>query len=278
MRGSLPGSPRSAAGRPRFVSPRFASSAYKDAVRIVSLVPSVTETLIDFGLAAHLVGITRFCIHPADVVGGIPKVGGTKDPKLDRIQAAKPDLIFLNEEENRKEDHEALAPDFRVVTSFPRRVDQVPADLRRIGQLCDVPVRAEARATALEAALTALRAAPARTFSFAYIIWRNPWMTLNADTYVSDLLLRAGGVNVYANEVSRYPEISLEDLAARRPDVVLLPDEPFPFKAPHADEIRAQMPDLGVDLISGDDACWHGVRSIRGVALARRLAERWSKS
>ena len=247
----------------------------KGTVRIVSLVPSVTETLIDFGLADQIVGITRFCIHPADVVAGLPKVGGTKDPKLDRIRAAAPDVVFVNEEENRREDYEALSSDLRVETSFLRRVDEVPDDLRRIGRVCGVKDRAEARAVALEEGLADLDDVRRRTrpFSFAYLIWRDPWMTLNDDTYVSDLLKRAGGRNVFADAAARYPTLTLHELARSQPDVILLPDEPFPFKAKHAAEIRAAVSGPDVELISGDDACWHGVRSLRGVALARRLAE-----
>lgn len=245
----------------------------------MSLVPSVTETLIDLGLAENLVGITRFCIHPAEVVANLPKVGGTKDPRLASIRAAAPDIVFLNEEENRKEDYDELARDLRVEASFPRRVDEVPGDLRRIGRLCGVPEQAEARAQALETALSdleALRAAADPSFSFAYLIWRKPWMTLSADTYVSDLLARGGGHNVYGDTPERYPPLTLDDLANKRPDVVLLPDEPFPFQDKHVVEVREATGISRVERISGDDVCWHGVRSIRGVALARRLAETWA--
>lgn len=242
-------------------------------MRLVSLVPSVTETLIDLGLATQLVGITRFCIHPAATVAGLPKVGGTKDPKLDRIRDAAPDVVFMNAEENRKEDAEALAETLRVETSFPRRVDEVPADLRRIGRVCGVEAAAEARASALEAALAEVSERTWAPFTFAYLIWRDPWMTLNADTYVSDLLAKVGGRNVYGDDPTRYPATTLSDLAAHAPDVILLPDEPFPFKAPHAEEVQAALPGSAVELVGGDDLCWHGVRSIRGVTAARRVAE-----
>ena len=229
--------------------------------------------MIDFGLADRIVGITRFCIHPRDIVKTLPKVGGTKDPKLDRIRAAAPDVVFVNEEENRREDFEALAAELRVEASFPRRVDEVPSDLRRIGRICGVEAKANAAADALEDALVELEKTRFTPFTFAYLIWRDPWMTLSHDTYVSDLFERAGGRNVFADATDRYPTLTLNELAEKQPDVILLPDEPFPFKAQHADEIRAAVPEPEVELISGDDACWHGVRSLRGVALARRVAE-----
>lgn len=246
-------------------------------MRIVSLVPSITETLIDFGLTAQLVGITRFCIHPADVVRNLPRVGGTKDPNLDKIRAAAPDIIFFNEEENRREDYDALAETYRVQSTLIRTVAEVPDDLRRIGKICEVSAAAERRAVELEAALAALEQhRPSNaTYTFAYLIWRKPWMTLNSDTYVCDLLARGGGRNVFADASTRYPEITLDDLRTRQPDVVLLPDEPFPFKQEHAAALESAT-GLKTALISGDDACWHGIRALRGVDLTRRLAQRYT--
>jgi ABC-type Fe3+-hydroxamate transport system substrate-binding protein len=243
-------------------------------MRLVSLCPSITETLIDLGLAPQLVGITRFCIHPAEVVHGLTKVGGTKDPDVERIVALEPDLVFMNEEENRREDHDALAARCRVVTSFPRRVEDVPAELRRCGALTGTTALAEARAAALEAGLQALRARPRRPFRYAYLIWRRPWMAVGGDTYVADLLGEAGGENVFSGAVERYPTITLEALAAARPEVVLLPDEPFPFQERHLPELAEAVPGARLELVSGDDCCWHGVRSLRGVALVGALAER----
>ena len=242
-------------------------------MRIVSLCPSTTETLVDFGLADQLVGITRFCIHPADVVRGIRKVGGTKDPNLDRIRALRPDLVLLNEEENRKADYERLRCDLRVDATLVRRVQDVPEQLRYLGRLTGAEVRARARAQQVEEART--RLAEARVgvegFRYAYLIWRRPYMAVGGDTYVSDLFAEAGGKNVFENAQDRYPEIDVVALRAARPDVVFLSDEPFPFKARHAAELRDEAPELRIELIGGDDCCWHGVRTLRGLALMQRL-------
>lgn len=243
---------------------------------MVSLCPSITETLVELGRADALVGITRFCIHPAQVVKALPKVGGTKDPKIDRIVASKPDLVFVNEEENRKEDFEALrAAGIEVDATMTRTVAEVPEQLRHFGRLVDATERAEARAAELEAALGELeraRAARAAPFSYAYLIWRGPWMAVGADTYVHDLLGRAGGQNVFAQAPDRYPEVELADLARRAPDVVFLPDEPFPFTDKHLPELQAALPGVRLELVGGDDLCWHGVRSLRGVHAAIELA------
>lgn len=240
-------------------------------MRIVSLCPSTTETLAAFGLLPALVGVTRFCIHPAAGVAAIPKVGGTKDPDLDRIVALRPDLVFLNAEENRREDHDALRARLpascTLDVSHPRRVAEVPALLRHFGAQTDRAAIAERYAAELEAALERLSAQPGRPFRVAYLIWRKPWMAVGPDTYVSDLLARAGGENVLSDAPWPYPEILLEALAAKQPELVLLPDEPFPFEDKHLPEVQAALPRARLRLISGDDCCWHGVRSIRGVEL-----------
>jgi ABC-type Fe3+-hydroxamate transport system substrate-binding protein len=243
-------------------------------VRIVSLCPSITETLIDFGLASSLLGITRFCIHPAEVVKSIAKVGGTKTPDLEAIAKLAPELIFLNEEENRREDYQWLAERFNVEVSLPKTVAEVPLQLRRFGAITGSEAAAEARALELEAALEDLakQTTQGRSFRYAYLIWQGPLMTVNADTYVADLFARAGGAGVFAEHPDRYPIINLDDLRAAAPELVFLPDEPFPFQEKHRAELQPQLPGAGLRLVSGDDCCWHGVRSIRGVRLVKEIA------
>lgn len=243
-------------------------------VRIVSLCPSMTESLIDFGLAEKLVGVTKFCIHPATVVRRLPTVGGTKNPDIEAIRAARPDLIFMNAEENRAEDHAVLAAEFLVDVSEPRRVRDIPAHLRHIGAVTGRTAIAETRAVELESALSTLTQARKPPFTFSYMIWRDPWMCVGGDTYVSDLFALAGGANVYADDVERYPTTTLAALGERAPDFVFLSDEPFPFSQRHAPEVRAAVPGAKVEIVSGDDCCWHGVRSIRGVQAMLRLAAR----
>jgi iron complex transport system substrate-binding protein len=247
--------------------------------RIVSLCPSITETLIDFGLTDHIVGVTRFCIHPANAVQGLKKVGGTKDPDIDAILAAKPDLVLMNAEENRKEDHDILAGAVPVDVSEPRRVRDVPALLRHLSAVTG-SAQGQARAQELEDALDRLAEAraqaPERKFTFAYMIWKNPWMTVSASTYVDDLLSLAGGENIFADADTRYPTVTLEDIQRLTPTRVFLADEPFPFKASHAREVSAQT-QTEVEVISGDDCCWHGVRSIRGARLAAELFSRLAR-
>lgn len=239
--------------------------------RIVSLCPSTTETLIAFGARERLVGITRFCIHPTDGVRGLPRVGGTKTPDLEKIAAAEPDLIFMNEEENRAEDHAWLAERFEVDVSMPRTPEDVPDLLRRWGALVDACEAAEAAAGHIEAALGRLEARrDAATVRFAYLIWRKPWMAAGSQTYIDALMRWGGGVNVFDGP-ERYPSFGLDGLAGRRPERVLLATEPFPFKPRHLPEVKAAVPDARVQLVDGDDISWHGVRTLRGLSLVERL-------
>ncbi len=252
-------------------------------VRIVSLCPSITESLIALGLEEQIVGITRFCIHPAASVAKLRKLGGTKDPKLEAIFELQPDLVFMNAEENRQEDHEALAAELEVDVSMPQRVTEVAEHLRHLGCRTSQPNRGEALAARVEKALDALKQERLRlgleetpgdeqgVFRTAYLIWKDPFMTVNSDTYVHDLLRWAGATNAFANHALRYPEVSAVEIQAAALDVLLLPDEPFPFAEKHRPELTRAFPDLPLELVSGDDYCWHGIRTERGLRAARAL-------
>lgn len=254
-----------------------------DPVRIVSLCPSITESLIALGLHEEIVGITRFCIHPAESVAKIRKLGGTKDPKIDDIVSLKPDLVFMNAEENRQEDHEALAEQLEVDVSMPQRVTDVAEHLRHLGYRVNRPAQGETSAARVERALDELKQERLRlglkdipsdeqgVFRTAYLIWKDPFMTVNRDTYVHDLLRWAGATNAFAEHDQRYPQITSDEVADARLDVLLLPDEPFPFAAKHLPELAALFPNLAMELVSGDDYCWHGIRTERGLQAAREL-------
>ncbi|MDF1504680.1 helical backbone metal receptor [Roseisolibacter sp. H3M3-2] len=249
-------------------------------MRIVSLCPSLTELVYDLGRGDALVGRTKFCRHPADRVAAVEKVGGTKNPKIERIVALRPDLVLLNEEENRREDAEALAAaGVPLHVSFPRDADGTAAMVRDIAAALDAPaagariaadIEAESARVREVAAVRAASAAPAPRW--AYLIWRRPWMAVNGDTFVHALLAQAGGVNVLADLPTRYPEVTAAQLAAASPDLVLLSSEPFPFEERHADELAAEtgLPRDRFRLVDGELLSWHGSRTVAGVAYAGR--------
>ena len=244
--------------------------------RLVSLCPSVTELICDLGLADALVGISRFCTHPPEVVEGIEKVGGTKDPRIDRIVDLAPDLVILNEEENRLEDAEALeAAGLRIHCDLPKTVDDTAQMVRRLGAALDRVDQAEAIAADVEQRAERVRrqARDTTEVSWAYLIWRKPWMAVNVDTFVSTLLTLPGGRNVFANASDRYPAVTVDDLVAADPDVVLLASEPFPFEAKHARELAelTGWTEGRFRIVDGQDLSWHGSRTPRGIDYAEEV-------
>jgi len=258
-------------------------------VRLVSLCPSITESLVALGLGEDLVGVTRWCVRPREAVSRVPKVGGTKNPALAAIRAAAPDLVFANAEENRKEDVEPLAREFRVDVSHPRTVAEIPALLRHFGALTGKEEKAREISSRVEEALELSEETAARDdaagggrpprFRYVYLIWKEPWMTVGPRTYVADLLRRVGGALSLEEppgaDARDYPVRSEDEIVSSRPDVLILPDEPYRFGEKDAAFWRERLPaSCQVVLVSGDDFCWHGVRTLDGLAAAEALSKR----
>jgi ABC-type Fe3+-hydroxamate transport system substrate-binding protein len=236
--------------------------------RIVSLIPSTTELLCRLGLADALVGITVYCREPADLLRGKTRIGGEKDPDLERIRALAPDLVIANVEENVREHVEALrAWGIPVHVTYPRTVAGAIAMIRELGEVTGAAAPATALADELEALLAQAQASgkgrpAARVF---YAIWRGPYMTIGADTYIHDVLSVCGAANVFADASERYPAVTLDEMAVRRPEVILLPDEPFRFRrvhladfAPYGDVPAVR--DGRLHLVDGKPFSWHGHR------------------
>jgi ABC-type Fe3+-hydroxamate transport system substrate-binding protein len=236
--------------------------------RIVSLIPSVTETLFALGLDAAIVGVTVYCVEPRAGVARKTKVGGEKNPKLELIRELTPDLVIANVEENLKADVDRLREwGIPVWVTYPRTVAEGIGMVRELGELTATRPRAAAIADELEALLAEVRARTAGRppVPVFYPIWRAPYMTINADTYVHDMLAVCGGRNVFGDRPERYPTISLEEVRAARPDVIVLPDEPFRFRATHVQDF-APYPDIPavaggrIHLMDGKLFCWYGPR------------------
>jgi iron complex transport system substrate-binding protein len=242
-------------------------------VRVVSLCPSLTESVFRLGRGGDLVGRTKFCVQPADAVAAVERVGGTKNPKIERIVALAPDVVLMNEEENRREDADALrAAGMRVVSSFVRDVRGVVEVLRQLGAVLGAEDEAGALADAIaaRARAIAIRAAGRPPVTFAYLIWRDPLMTVGPGTYVDALLTLAGGHNVVATSADRYPQISADTLASAAR--ILLSSEPFPFAERHRQEL-AVATGLPIDrfaLVDGELLSWHGARTLEGLDYAER--------
>ena len=212
-------------------------------MRVVSLLPSATETLRAWG--ADPIACTRFCEQP-----DLPQVGGTKDPDVDAIVALGPDLVVVDEEENRREDADALAAaGVELFVTAVRSVADVQPTLQRLAAAVGVEVEVVAGAT--------VPSGPDVRGVVFVPIWRRPWMTIGADTYGSSLLHGLGWTNAFADHPDRYPTV--EDLAGVRADRVLAPSEPFPFAERHRAELEAAV--APVTFVDGQDLFWWGVRT-----------------
>jgi len=230
--------------------------------RVVSLVPSLTETLFALGAGDAVVGITDFCIFPAGLDRA--RLGGTKNPRVEDIRALEPDLVHMNLEENLRRHGEAIEGFAPVFVSEPKSVDDVGALFAQLGEIHD----RRKRAAELAGELARERAAmPRDAFTFACAIWKQPWMWCGGDTYVSSLVECAGGVNVL-RERTRYPAIDLADVRA---DVIFLPDEPYVFTREDADAIPN-----AVGPFPGHLFTWHGTRTMLGLRFLREVTARRS--
>jgi ABC-type Fe3+-hydroxamate transport system substrate-binding protein len=222
-------------------------------VRVVSLVPSVTETLLALGVTP--VACTRFCEQP-----GLATVGGTKDPSVSEIIALRPDLVVVNDEENRLEDVEALREAGLALHDMsPRSVEETGPAVAVLAEVVGVKAPEPFSVEGWPAWMESARGAGGRRVFVP--VWRRPWMSLSADTYGSSLLELLGWTNVFGDHAVRYPEVSLEEAGARGAEAVLLPSEPYPFKDRHVPEVAAALPGVRVLLVDGQDLFWWGVRT-----------------
>ena len=235
--------------------------------RIACLVPSITELVCALGLGPQLVARTGFCVHPRDEVERVPKVGGTKDLNFERLRALAPTHVILNIDENRKPDGA------RVAEFVPHLVVTHPITPRdnlalyrliggifgRVAQAEDLCGRFEVALAAVESACRAL--APRRVL---YLIWKDPWMTVSRDTYISRTLALFGMHTLPPQAEPRYPEVSLEESWLREVELVLLSSEPYRFRERHSGELRAAL-GKPVMLIDGEMTSWYGSRAINGL-------------
>jgi len=270
--------------------------------RIVSLVPSDTYTLLRLGAGERLVGRTRYCVEPAELVSGIPEVGGTKDPDLDRIMQLQPDLVIANQEENTRH-HIAYLRDrgARVFVTFPKRLGDGLALIGRLAKILG-DMDGAGRSLVKEAYDIFKSAEASRSPELVPTfvpIWMDPLMTVNGDTFISDVLSYVGARNVFADRVrryplaadvgdaapivgakvegrdTRYPRVTLAEVTERAPELILLPDEPHEFSDADAAVFRGlPIPAAKtgrVHLCRGKNLMWPGLMSLLGLAQLRAI-------
>ncbi|MGN7757788.1 ABC transporter substrate-binding protein [Chryseobacterium sp. 22532] len=223
-------------------------------MKVVSLVPSITEALFDLDLSENeVIGRTKFCIHPENKVKNVPVIGGTKNINIDKIRALQPDLILANKEENIKEQVETLMDDFKVIVTNVETIEDNYYLLKTLGNLFNKEERAQQFNLKIYEVLE--QAKLNSTIKAAYLIWKNPYMTIGSDTFIHRILSEIGFENIFKNR-TRYPEIQMEDLAEA--EVIMLSSEPFPFKEKHIEEMKAFYPDKKIMIVDGEAFSWYG--------------------
>ena len=240
--------------------------------RIVSVVPSQTELLYDLGLTDEVIGITKFCVHPEEWFCSKTRIGGTKKLRIEEILKLNPDLVIANKEENEQEQIEELAKHCPVWISDIQNIPQALQMIQVLGQLTNREVKANEMVEEIVQGFTKLTKANSQK-RVAYMIWYNPWMSVGADTFISNMIQTIGWKNVLQGK-SRYPEVTLEELKTYEPELVMLSSEPFPFKAQHIEEVKQALPNTEVMLVDGEMFSWYGSRMVKAVNYMDGLIQR----
>jgi ABC-type Fe3+-hydroxamate transport system substrate-binding protein len=271
--------------------------------RIVSLVPSLTEVLFAFGLEPHIVGITDYCVEPQPQVRAKDRLGGTKNPDIEAILQLTPDLVVANVEENRREDIECLqSRGISVFICFPQTVVEAMMTLRMLAQVTGAEMQALPVLARINSAYEQTQALTTgrRKVRVFCPIWKHPWMTINRETFIHDMLDVCGGAKVFAERERRfplaadlgqhpegeatpvmgrdrrYPRVSLDEMAGLMPEVILLPNEPYRFSEADRVDFSAfpQVPAVHknrIHVIDGKIVCWYWSRMDECLETLRQL-------
>jgi iron complex transport system substrate-binding protein len=239
-------------------------------MRIVSLVPSVTETLFALDLDDQIVAITTFCRFPEDKVIHKTKIGGTKNPEREKILELKPDVIILNEEENRKEDADFFRDQrIPIRITFPSTVVEASEMIKELGAEFHATMKAESICSQIDDAVRSIKVP--RVVSSLIFIWKRPYWTINKTTYVNSICETVGLKNVFTELKERYPQLTDDQIIEADPEAVLFPDEPYVFREKDVLEFQNQFPHLKavqekkLIMLDGTYLTWHGVRTLKAL-------------
>lgn len=237
--------------------------------RIISLVPSQTELLADLNLGDRVVGITRFCERPRDWFYAKARVGGTKDPDVDRIAALKPDLIIGNAEENTKKSVQELEHRYPVWISDVNDLHSALSMINEIGRITQRSDSAQewidrisSRFDRMQVGKTGLKV--------LYLIWKEPWMAVGRDTFINSMIEAAGFENVLTDPTLRYPKLEEDEIRDLNPDFVFLSTEPFPFSEEHVANFKDDF-QFKAHLVDGGLFSWYGTRLVHSPAYFEKL-------
>ena len=230
--------------------------------RIISLVPSQTELLFHLALDKEVVGITKFCIYPTVWRTKKTIVGGTKNFKIDRIKEINPDLIIANKEENDEDSLKKLMSIFPVWISDVKCLGDAFQMISSVGRLTNSESTSFTLTEKIKKQFKILSLLPKQPRRVAYLIWNNPLMSVNQDTFIYSMLELNQWDNCFKDKLNRYPEVTEEELVAYNPEIVFLSSEPFPFKEKHMDRFKQLLPESRVILVNGEYFSWYGSRLV----------------
>jgi iron complex transport system substrate-binding protein len=232
--------------------------------RIVSLVPSQTELLVDLGLEDYIVGVTKFCVHPNHLRKSKTIVGGTKQVNVDKIIALQPDIILCNKEENSLEIIEQLDGVAPIHVSDIYNIDDCFELIKMYGYVFKVEQIAVHLVTSIQVERNQFKQnlQTKQVKQVAYLIWKKPWMIAASNTFIDYMISEAGFVNAF-KDLERYPEISIDDSILQKTDVIFLSSEPFPFKENHVEDLKKQFPDKEIKIVDGELFSWYGSRLLK---------------
>ncbi|MBS3770727.1 MAG: helical backbone metal receptor [Bacteroidales bacterium] len=243
----------------------------EDPRRIISLVPSITELLFDLDLEEHLKGRTRFCIHPKEKVNKVPVLGGVMGLNFHKIEKIEPDLVLASKEENAKGEIMELSNQFPVWVSDVHNLHDAFSMIYTIGWICNRNEKALALTKKIEEAFNTLNHIPENVVKAAYLIWKNPFYTVNRETFVHDMLKRSGIENVFADKKEPYPIVSEKDIRQRKADYIFLPSEPYNFKENDVKAFKQSFPKMQIKRVEGEYFTWYGSRLLNAPYYFKQL-------
>ena len=234
--------------------------------RIVSLVPSQTELLVDLGLENKLVGVTKFCIHPKGLKQKKTIIGGTKKFDFEKIKELNPDLIIGNKEENYQEGIEELEKQFPVWMSDIYNLTDAKTMIQEIGKITNTKEKSIEIVNQIKQEETKLNDSDSK--NALYFIWRNPYMVAGSNNYINEMLKLNGYLNLCnSSDYSRYPKLTEDEIKNINPETILLSSEPFPFKEKHVEELKQLLPNTEIKIVDGELYSWYGSRIIKALKL-----------
>ncbi len=240
--------------------------------KIVSLVPSQTELLHYLSLESGVIGITKFCVHPEAWFRTKQRIGGTKTVDVEKIKKLQPDLIIANKEENVQAQIEELANDFHIWISNVTNLEEALEMITQIGIITDTSEKAKALVHEIEIGFSNYHSATASKLKTAYLIWKDPFMTVGGDTFINNMLQHAGFKNLFSDR-TRYPVLTVEELQTANLELILLSSEPYPFKQKHIDELQQYLQHTKIILVDGEMFSWYGSRLAGAPAYFKQLHE-----